>query len=216
MTAPSEFARMNPPTGGTGGLLERAVTVAPVPIDPSKLNAVGDVVLTEVAELRALADPVRLDLFDLVRREGPLGVEDVCERLGLGTDAVTSHLEALADAGLIDRDGAGWSTEARGIYFEIPDEPEAQRAARELSNTMLTKYASVPGEWVRRVEPQLDVTWVREAGLFNARPELAPHELRQLQVDLERLLEPFVNRPTEERPVDAAPVRITAYFLPEP
>jgi hypothetical protein len=43
-----------------------------VPIDPSRLNAVGDVVLTQLDELRALADPVRLDLFDLVRREGPL------------------------------------------------------------------------------------------------------------------------------------------------
>jgi DNA-binding transcriptional ArsR family regulator len=207
---------MRPPIGVTGRFLERGVTVAPVPIDPSKLNAVGDVVLTEPDELRALADPVRLDLFDLVRREGPLEIETACERLGLSADAARSHLDALADAGLIDREAAGgWRTEARGIYFEIPDEPEAQRAARELSNTMLAKYASVPSEWVRRVEPQLDVAWAREAGLFNARPELTPGELRQLQEDLERLLEPFANRPAEERPADAAPVRITAYFLPE-
>jgi len=188
-----------------------------VPIDPLKLNAVGDVVLTEVDELLALADPVRLDLFDLVRREGPLGVEDACTALGLSADAASSHLHALADAGLIDRDAAGgWSTEARGIYFEIPDEPAAQQAARALSSTMLAKYASIPSEWVHRVEPLLDVTWAREAGLFNARPELAPDELRRLQEDLERLLEPFVNRAAEERPPDAAPVRITAYFLPEP
>jgi len=188
-----------------------------VPIDPSRLNAVGDLVLTEVQELRALADPVRLDLFDLVRREGPLAVEDVCGRLGLAADAASSDLRQLGDAGLIDRDAAGrWSTEARGIYFEIPDEPEAQRAARELSNTMLVKYGSLPAEWVRRVEPQLDVTWARAAGLFNARIELAPDELRRLQEDLERLLEPFTNRSADDRPDDASPVRITAYFLPEP
>ena len=189
-----------------------------MPIDPSRLNAVGDLVLTEVDELRALADPVRLDLFDLVRREGPLAVEDVCARMGLTADAASSHLRQLADAGLIDRDADGrWSTEARGIYFEIPDVPEeAQRAARELSNTMLVKYGSLPAEWVRRVEPRLDVTWARAAGLFNARIELAPDELRRLQDDLERLLEPFTNRPAEDRPDDASPVRITAYFLPEP
>jgi hypothetical protein len=81
---------------------------------------------------------------------------------------------------------------------------------------MLVKYAALPSEWVRRTEPLLDVTWAREAGLFNARPELTPDELRQLQQELERLLEPFVNRPAEDRPADAAPVRITAYFLPEP
>jgi DNA-binding transcriptional ArsR family regulator len=201
----------------SGGDHSVVASVAGVPIDPSRLNVVGDLVLTEVEELRALADPVRLDLFDLVRRDGPLGVEDACGRLGLAPDAVSSHLRQLADAGLIDRDATGrWSTEARGIYFEIPDEPEAQRAARELSNTMLVRYGSLPAEWVRRVEPQLDVTWARAAGLFNARIQLAPNEVRRLQEDFERLLEPFTNRPADDRPDDASPVRITAYFLPEP
>ena len=184
-----------------------------MPIDPSRLNAVGDLVLTEVAELRALADPVRLELFDVVRRDGPLTAEDAGARLGLDADAVSSDLRQLADAGLIDRDdGGGWSTEARGIYFEIPDEPEAQRAARELSNTMLVKYGSLPAEWVRRFEPQLDVTWARAAGLFNARIDLTADELRRLQEELEQLLEPYTNRSADDRP----PVRITAYFLPEP
>lgn len=189
-----------------------------MPIDPTRLNAVGDLVVTEVDELLALADPVRLEIFDLVRREGPLAVEDACDRLGLSADAAASQFRTLADAGLIDEDAAAgsWSTEARGIYFEIPDEPEAQRAARELSNTMLVKYASLPIEWVRQFEPLLDVTWARSAGLFNARAELAPDELSRLQEDLERLLEPFLTRPADERPPDAAPVRITAYFLPEP
>ncbi|HEU5214699.1 MAG TPA: winged helix-turn-helix domain-containing protein [Gaiellaceae bacterium] len=188
-----------------------------MPIDPSRLNAVGDLVLTDADELLALADPVRLDLFDLVRREGPLTVEEACDRLDLSSETVSSHLQALAAAGVIDRDADGrWSTEARGIYFEIPEEAEAQRAARKLSNTMLVKYASPPAEWVNRTEPQLDVTWARAAGLFNARVELTPDELRRLQEELERLLEPFTNRPAGDRPPDAAPVRITAYFLPEP
>jgi predicted transcriptional regulator len=188
-----------------------------VPIDPARLNAVGDVVVTELGELRALADPVRLDLFDLVQRDGPLTVEEAGARLSLAVDTASSQLRQLADVGLIQQDATGkWSTEARGIYFEIPDEPEAQRAARDLSNTMLVKYASLPSEWVRRVEPLLDVTWARAAGLFNARVELAPDELRRLQEDLERLLEPFANRAASDRPADASPVRITAYFMPEP
>ena len=187
-----------------------------MPIDPSRLNVVGDLVVTEVAELRALADPLRLDLFDLVRRSGPLTTGDVCERLGIAAETAASDLRHLADAGLIDQDAAGsWSTEARGIYFEIPDEPEAQRAARELSNTMLARYASLPSDWVRDVEPTLDVTWARAAGLFNARIELTADELRQLQEDLEQLLAPFTNRPPDDRPAGASPVRITAYFLPD-
>jgi DNA-binding transcriptional ArsR family regulator len=187
-----------------------------VPIDPTRLNAVGDLVLTEVAEFRALADPARLDLFDLVRREGPLSIEDARARLGLAADTAASHLRQLADAGLIEQDATGrWSTEARGIYFEIRDEPEVQRAARELSNTMLVRYASIPSEWVQGIEPTLDVAWARASGLFNARVELTPEELRRLQEDLERLLEPYNNRPESDRPPEASPVRIMAYFLPE-
>ena len=188
-----------------------------MPIDPSRLNAVGDLVVTEVEEFLALADPVRLDLFDLVRRAGPVTVEDASTSLGSSVEALSRHLHTLADAGLIDQDAAGrWSTDARGIYLEIPAEPEAQCAARELSRAMFVKSASVPAEWVERIEPQLDPRWARASGVFSARPELAPDELRLLQEDLESLLEPFLTRPAEDRPADAAPVRITAFFLPEP
>jgi len=61
-----------------------------------------------------------------------------------------------------------------------------------------------------------DVAWARVAGLFNACIELTPNEVRRLQEDLERLLEPLTNRAADDRPVDASPVRIVAYFLPEP
>jgi DNA-binding transcriptional ArsR family regulator len=186
-----------------------------VPIDPSKLNSVGDVMLSEAAELRALADPLRLELFEAVRREGPLGVDELSARLGVPAEAAAVGLELLAAVGLIDEDTAGrWSTQARGIYFEIPDDVEAQRAARALSNAMLVRYGSLPADWVRDVEPGLDLAWARAAGLFNARLELAPDELSQLQEDLERLLAPFTNRAAEERPPGAVPVRILAYFLP--
>jgi DNA-binding transcriptional ArsR family regulator len=189
-----------------------------MPIDRDRMNAVGDVVLTDVAEFRALADPARLDVFDLVRRYGPVTVENVCGRLSLSTDLALGHLRQLGHAGLIEQgDDGRWSTEARGIYFEIPDEPEeAQRAARDLSNTMLARYGSLPADWVRGVEPLIDVSWARAAGLFNARIDLTPDELRDIQMQLEQLLEPFTNRAADGRPADAAPVRIIAYFLPEP
>jgi DNA-binding transcriptional ArsR family regulator len=187
-----------------------------VPIDPSRLNAVGDLVVTEVAELWALADPVRLDLFDLVQRNGPLTAEEACARLGLDDETASAQLRRLSDVGLIEQDAGGhWRTDARGIYFEIPDEPEAQRAARELSNTMLARYASLPTEWASRVEPLLDLQWARAAGLFNTRVELTPDELRGLQEELEQLLEPFTTRSAADRPAETSPVRITAYFMPD-
>jgi hypothetical protein len=43
-----------------------------MPVDPARLNAVGDLVLRDAGEMHALADPLRLTLFDAVRRQGPI------------------------------------------------------------------------------------------------------------------------------------------------
>jgi hypothetical protein len=108
-----------------------------------------------------------------------------------------------------------WATAAKGIYFEIPEDPEGQRAARDLSNVMLAKYAALPAAWVAEEEPKLELQWARAAGLFNARVDLTPDELKGIQTDLERLLEPFTTRSSEDVPIGAAKVRVLAYFLPE-
>jgi hypothetical protein len=164
-------------------------------------------VLTEVGQLRAVADPRRRALFDRVRREGPATAMD----LG-GTEADLRELEA---AGLVDcgEDGR-WSTAAKGIYFEIPaEEGDAQRAARELSASMIAEYAALPADWARDAEPSLAAEWARAAGLFNARVALTPDELAAIQLELERVLAPYTTR--GEPPSEAAQVRVLAFFLPE-
>jgi len=190
-----------------------------MPIDPSRLNAVGDLVLSDPRELRALADPLRLTLFDLVRRDGPTTSAVLAGEIDEDEETVDGHLRELEAVGLVERvkDGAEshWAAAVRGIYFEIPDDPEAQRAARDLSNVMLAKYAGLPRAWVQNEEPKLDLAWARAAGLFNARIDLTADELRSIQEQVERLLEPFTNRPPEETPADVATVRILAYFLPD-
>jgi DNA-binding transcriptional ArsR family regulator len=169
-----------------------------------ELNEVGDVVLTDPAAMRALADPARLSLLDRLRRDGPGAMHAEAEE----------HLRALEEVGLVERDESGrWRAVGRGILFEIPDDPEAAAAARALSNVMLMQYAGLPGRWVAEDEPRLDLKWARSAGLFNARVRMTPAELRELQEALERLLEPLINR---EPPSGAAQVRVLSYFLPEP
>ena len=86
-----------------------------------------------------------------------------------------------------DRSGRDWKVGHRGTRYllRIPAEPEAQRAARDLSNTTLLKYSPVPSAWVRKVEPLLALSWARAAGFFNARVELTPEELLRLPEDLE-------------------------------
>jgi hypothetical protein len=190
-----------------------------MPVDPARLNAVGDLVLTDPRELRTLADPLRLTLFDLVRRAGPLTSSTLAQHLDQTQARVEQNLRELESLGFVERatdgDEACWVSAVKGIYFEIPEDPEGQRAARALSNVMVANYAELPASWIRDEEPRLELEWARVAGLFNARVELTAPELRDVQEGLERLLEPFTTRPPTDRPTDATPARILAFFLPE-
>ena len=191
-----------------------------MPADPARLNAVGDLVLSDPREWRALADPLRLTLFDLVRRQGPATSTALAQHTDEDTASIDDHLRMLESVGLVEEAGTDggevrWGAAVKGIYFEIPEDPEGQRAARDLSNVMLAKYAALPAAWVGEDEPNLELEWARAAGLFNARVDLTADELRRIQDELELLLEPFTTRASQEMPAGVATVRILAYFLPE-
>jgi DNA-binding MarR family transcriptional regulator len=191
-----------------------------MPVDPAPLNSVGDLVLSDARSMRALTDPLRLTLFDLVRREGPVTSNALAQRTDQDQETVDDHLRELESVGFVEKtageDGeVRWTTEAKGIYFEIPDEAEGQLAARELSKVMMTRYAELPASWAGAEEPELDLEWARAAGMFNARLDLTPDELRGIQEGLERLLEPLTTRSAAEEPAGVAPVRILCFFMPE-
>jgi hypothetical protein len=174
-----------------------------------ELNAVGDLVLTEPEAMLALGDPVRLALLDRVRREGAVTAAE------LEVPGAEEHLRALERHGFVERAGERWQAVGKGVFFEIPDEVDGQAAARRLSSVMLLHYLDLPRRWVDELEPKLDVEWARAAGLFNARLTLTADELRTVQEELERMLEPYLKRAPAEAPADAGPVRILGYFLPE-
>jgi DNA-binding transcriptional ArsR family regulator len=182
-----------------------------------EVNAVGDLVLTDPEAMRALADPFRLALLDRLRRQGPGTADELSSALESPPSSLEDHLRGLERFGFVSRvDDDRWEAVAKGLVFEIPEDPEGQAAARQLANVMLLQYADEPRRWVVDVEPRLELDWVRASGLLNTRVALTPDELRGLQQDLERLLEPFLTRDASDLPADARRVRVLGYFLPDP
>ncbi|HEX2304206.1 MAG TPA: hypothetical protein VHH57_11330 [Gaiella sp.] len=179
-----------------------------------RVNAVGDLVLTDAREFRALAEPLALTLTDRLRRDGPATTATLSHLLGAAEPELDRLLEELERVGIVARGDDGWRAVARGFVFEVPDDPDGQAAARGLANVMLLQYLDVPKHWVAEDEPRLDVDWARAAGLFNARVALTPDELRTVQEELEKLLAPYLTRAADDTPPDARNVRILAYFLP--
>jgi DNA-binding transcriptional ArsR family regulator len=183
------------------------------------VNSVGDLVLTDPEAMRALADPDRLALLDCVRREGPATTVELASHLEVEESSVRRDLGVLETFGLVQRDpGSGeprWCAVAKGLVFEIPDDPDGQAAARQLSNVMFLQYVDLPKRWVAQDEPRLEPDWVRAAGLVNARVKVTPDELRGLQEGLERLLEPFTARSPGDVPAGARDARFLSYLMPE-
>ena len=181
----------------------------------TRLNAVGDVILEDPRAMLALAVPARLTLHAALRRHGPATVDELAALLGDEPRATAAHLEALEEVGLVVREHATWTVVGKGIFFEIPEDPEGQSAGRQLSNAMLLQYADLPRRWVSADEPRLPVEWARAAGMFNARLFVTPDELAQIQEGLESLLEGYLTREPSAAPTGAAHVRLLAYFMPE-
>jgi DNA-binding transcriptional ArsR family regulator len=186
-----------------------------------ELNAVGDVILTDPRAMRTLADASRLALHDALRRRGAATVRDLAALLDSQPREIVEHLEALEEVGLVERHERGveeelttWTAIGKGVVFEIPEGADGQGAARQLSKTMLLQYIDLPQRWVSDEEPHLTLEWARAAGSLNVRLLLTPEELRDIQAEFERVLEPYLTRP----PVASegtAHVRLLSYFMPE-
>lgn len=181
-----------------------------------EVNQYGDAVLTEAGPLRAMAEPGRLELFDTLSRQGPLAVGALAAVLGTDPAETLGRLDGLAAHGLVSDTADGWRTVAKGIYFEIGDDPEAAAAARALSNAMLARYAELPRRWTTEDEPRLEPEWARAAGMLNAGFAATADELRDLQDQLEHLIGPYTGRVASDVPPEARRVRVLTFFLPSP
>ena len=179
------------------------------------MNSVGDLVLTEPRALLALATPSRLRIFDQLRRDGPVSAASLSAALDEPEGSVQAALEEFAECGLALAEGGDWRAAGSGFVFEIPEDPEGQVAGRRLANAAVLYHVDLPRHWLNDDEPRLPLEWLRAAGIFHSRVALTPEELRELQAGLERLLEPYTTREVTAVPVDAAPVRILGYFMPE-
>jgi DNA-binding transcriptional ArsR family regulator len=69
--------------------------------------------ISEDKVFQALADPSRRKIFEQLTR-GELAVKDLTERFDISQPAVSQHLAALKDAGLVDG-----RREGRNVYYRV-------------------------------------------------------------------------------------------------
>lgn len=109
-------------------------------------GAPSDVRVLSVGELRALAHPLRIEIYDILSQFGPQTASSLAEQLGESSGVTSYHLRALAKHDLI-REVVGRGT-ARERWWERPrgavmmSNPEAIRtpAGRAASEIVTSEF----------------------------------------------------------------------------
>lgn len=188
-----------------------------------RINALGDIEITDSETMRALAHPVRLAVLERLQRHGPTTSAQLASEVGTTPAAAGRHVRRLAALELVapadpteGARGRRWKAVATGIRFEPSDDAESQAAYRALGNVMFLRADELPRRWMAEAEPRLEPEWRKVSGFVNVRMKLTPEEAEALDARMEELLIPFVTRDVSGVPEGARDVRLLRYLMPEP
>ncbi|HEX6886637.1 MAG TPA: metalloregulator ArsR/SmtB family transcription factor [Candidatus Nanopelagicales bacterium] len=106
---------MSSPVPDLLALAEEAACCPPVAGPPLDADAAAAL----AQQLKALADPARLQLLSIVLASGSACICDLTEPVGLSQPTVSHHMKVLVDAGLLHREKRGkwvhFSADARAL-----------------------------------------------------------------------------------------------------
>lgn len=182
-------------------------------------NQTGD--LDDVDDLRAvraLAHPLRLELLDLLRFEGPSTATRLAQRLGESSGATSYHLRLLAHYGYIEAaSGGGGKRERWWQYRERMTRVSGGRAddmgGRRLLAELLSREAYALDRFL--AERSRLASWDEAAFLLTRAHRLTAAELTEFRRGVEDLLSHLRRADAERAPADALPVRILAFGFPQ-
>ena len=99
-------------------------------------NPHGDLVLTDPAVVRLVAEPTSYAVLTRLQRHGAATAGVLARDLDTAQTAVEGTLAALAERALVRPVGEAWEALGTGLLVEMPEDAEGQDAARLLTARM--------------------------------------------------------------------------------
>lgn len=176
--------------------------------------------------LKALAHPLRLQLFDAVR-EHPATATQLAERFGQNTGTTSWHLRQLERYGLIEDDpdhGDGrerwWRAATRSLTLDprdpgILDDPVTAEAARSYVRFQIDRHAAAAHACLD-VADQLDHAWLGATTFSEAQLSLTATEAEALRLELQEVIDRHRDRGQACREGDTRRVQATVHVFPLP
>jgi len=183
---------------------------------------IGEARELDVGALRALAHPLRVQIYDILSQFGPQTASSLAEQLGESSGATSYHLRALAKHDLI-REVPGRGT-ARERWWERP-KGAVSMTSPETVKTPAGRAASqlVISEFYRRRHRQLEdfiaanmrkdpEEWT--AMLSTATVRLTDAQFEQLVHELEAVIDEYVARYREQEGEGVRPFTVRTDVFP--
>ena len=181
--------------------------------------------ISDPRALRALAHPLRLALLDRLMSFGEQTAAQCAEAVGSTASNCSYHLRALARAGLVesgssaDRRERPWCATSTGLEFGRHDaatSPASAGAARAVDELVLAHDE----ELTRRAKGRHDQQppdWQAAETYHTYALKLTPSELRQVVLEIDRLVRPYITPTRGDAPEDAevAHLRLLAFRHPQ-
>ena len=177
--------------------------------------------LTDPRVMRALAHPTRIELRELVAREGELTATAAANMLGLSPANCSFHLRQLGKYGFLEeaRSGPGrvrpWRIgSVQHSWDELGPDAEANAAASALTSVVLERDLDRLRDWLGR-QGTAAPEWRTAAFMSEALTYLTPAELEEIGERFTELIVRYVERvDPAKRPPGSAPVQVMAVGFP--
>jgi predicted transcriptional regulator len=178
------------------------------------------VVLNDAKSLRAFAHPLRIELIEALRAEGPLTATRAAELVGDSPSNCSFHLRALAGFGLVERcagpDGRQrpWRIVQGGLSFGQDGTAEARVARTAAVEVMHAHAIKALSRWMQQSE-DAPADWQDAWFDANSTISVTAEELARIGRQMTAILKPYSDRRLQ-RPAQPgeAPVRVATYGFP--
>jgi predicted ArsR family transcriptional regulator len=177
--------------------------------------------LTDPRVMRALAHPTRIELMELVAREGELTATAAANLLGLSPANCSFHLRQLGKYGFLEEAEPGpgrvrpWRIgSVSHSWDELGEDADADAAASALTSIVLDRDLERLRDWLARARTA-EPMWREAAFISEALLYLTPAELEELGRRITELVFRYADRvDPARRPEGSAPVQAIATGFP--
>ncbi|WP_438352822.1 helix-turn-helix domain-containing protein [Microbacterium sp. CJ88] len=181
----------------------------------------------DAGALRALAHPIRVQIYDILSQYGAQTASSLAERLGESSGSTSYHLRALAKHDLIrevrDRGTARerWWERPRGMVSlgdpAVMRTPSGRAASQIVLTETLNRRHQQLMEFVSRgAEHAAGGPWEETPMISTATARLTAGQLGELAAEISVIISDYVERYRDQNGDDVRPVTIRADIFPLP